>query len=183
MWVTKLLIFPVEIRIYCFKTTKFGQKLAFLVNLGQALPAYSMPCWWLWRAGCISQDTYLLYVFKRKKEQNRPIRKPRLDPLPWQSSPPLPHPPQQHGQYGSHGRAPPRRSASARGASPAPQALLRPRHPSTPSRTLAIFPSSLVSSSLAVSSWLAGLSWSWLSSRGPQTLAGRRTCRRRRRWS
>ena len=27
--------------------------------------AYSMPCWWvswwLWRAGCISQDTYLLY--------------------------------------------------------------------------------------------------------------------------
>ena len=66
MWVTKLLIFPVEIRIYCFKTTKFGQKLAFLVNLGQAMQAYSMPCWlvgwWLWRAGCISQDTYLLYV-------------------------------------------------------------------------------------------------------------------------
>ena len=30
MWVTKLLIFPVEIRIYCFKTTKFGPKLEFL---------------------------------------------------------------------------------------------------------------------------------------------------------
>ena len=44
MWVTKLLIFPVEIRIYCFKTTKFGQKLAFLVNLGQAMHAYLVPC-------------------------------------------------------------------------------------------------------------------------------------------
>ena len=48
----------------CPKTTKFGPKLAFLVNLGQAMQAYSVPCWlvvwWLWRAGCISQDTYLL---------------------------------------------------------------------------------------------------------------------------
>ena len=29
--------------------------------------AYSVPCWlvgwWLWRAGCISQDTYLLYNY------------------------------------------------------------------------------------------------------------------------
>ena len=65
MWVTKLLIFPVEIRIFCPKTTKFGPKLTFLVNLGQAMQAYSVICWWvgwwLWRAGCISQDTYLLY--------------------------------------------------------------------------------------------------------------------------
>ena len=44
MWVTKLLIFPVEIRIFCPKTTKFGPKLAFLVNFGQAMQAYSMPC-------------------------------------------------------------------------------------------------------------------------------------------
>ena len=44
MWVTKLMIFPVEIRIFCPKTTKFGPKLAFLVNLGQAMQAYSMPC-------------------------------------------------------------------------------------------------------------------------------------------
>ena len=43
MWVTKLLIFPVEIRIFCPKTTKFGPKLAFLVNLGQAMQAYSVP--------------------------------------------------------------------------------------------------------------------------------------------
>ena len=65
MWVTKLLISPVKKRIFCPKTTKFGPKLAFLVNLGQAMQAYSVPCWlvgwWLWRAGCILQDTYLLY--------------------------------------------------------------------------------------------------------------------------
>ena len=53
--------------MFCPKTTKFGPKLAFLVNLGQAMQACSVPCWlvgwWLWRAGCISQDTYLLYLF------------------------------------------------------------------------------------------------------------------------
>ena len=58
MWVTKLLISQVKKRIFC-------PKLAFLVNFGQAMQAYSVPCWWvglwLWRAGCISQDTYLLY--------------------------------------------------------------------------------------------------------------------------
>ena len=72
MWVTKLLIFPVEIRIYCFKTTKFGQKLAFLVNLGKAMQAYLVPCWlvgWCsWRAGCISQDSYLLYDITNTKD-------------------------------------------------------------------------------------------------------------------
>ena len=31
-------------RIFCPKTTKFGPKLTFLVNLGQAMQAYSMPC-------------------------------------------------------------------------------------------------------------------------------------------
>ena len=67
MWVTKLLISPVKKRIFCPKTTKSGPKLAFLVNLGQAMQAYLVPCWWigrwLWRAGCISQDTYLLYWY------------------------------------------------------------------------------------------------------------------------
>ena len=68
MWVTKLLISPVNKRIFCPKTIKFGPKLAFLVNLGQAMQAYSVPRWlvnwWLWRAGCISQDTYLLYTIQ-----------------------------------------------------------------------------------------------------------------------
>ena len=67
MWVTKLLISLVKIRIFCPRTTKFGSKLAFLFILGQALSAHLVPClwvgWWLWRAGCISQDTYLLYLF------------------------------------------------------------------------------------------------------------------------
>ena len=67
MWVTKLMISQVKKGIFCPKTTKFGLKLAFLVNLGQAMQAYLMPClwvgWWLWRAGCISQDTYLLYEY------------------------------------------------------------------------------------------------------------------------
>ena len=33
MWVPKLLLSPVEIRIFCPKTTNFGQKFAFLVIL------------------------------------------------------------------------------------------------------------------------------------------------------
>ena len=67
MWVTKLLISQVKKRIFC-------PKLAFLVNLGQAMQAYSVPCWcvgwWLWRAGCISQDTYLLYLKNERAFQN-----------------------------------------------------------------------------------------------------------------
>ena len=65
MWVTKLLISPVKKRIFCPKTTKFGPKLAYLV-------IWARPCWLIWcpvgglaggcGAGCISQDTYLLYV-------------------------------------------------------------------------------------------------------------------------
>ena len=70
MWVTKLLISPVKKKIFCPKTTKFGPKLAFLVDLGQTMQAFSVPCWWVswWlsRAGCISQDTYLLYIGKAK---------------------------------------------------------------------------------------------------------------------
>ena len=65
MWVTKLLISQVKKRIFC-------PKLAFLVNFGQAMQAYSVPCWWvgwwLWRAGCISQDTYLLYINSLRDE-------------------------------------------------------------------------------------------------------------------
>ena len=60
MWVTKLLISPVKKRIFCPKTTKFGLKLAFLFIAG-SFGALWVGGWWLWRAGCISQDTYLLY--------------------------------------------------------------------------------------------------------------------------
>ena len=66
MWVTKLLIFPVEIRIFCPKTTKFGPKLAFLVNLGQAMQAYSVPCWWVGGCGvrAVSRKTPIYFIFK-----------------------------------------------------------------------------------------------------------------------
>ena len=70
MWVTKLMIPQVKKRIFCPKTTKFGPNLAFLVDMGQAMQVFSVPCWWvgwwLWRAGCISQDTYLLYIFTNR---------------------------------------------------------------------------------------------------------------------
>ena len=65
MLVPKPLLTPLKIRIFGPKTAKIGQKYAFLVILGKALPAHLVPCWWLWRAGCISQDTYLLYYGDR----------------------------------------------------------------------------------------------------------------------
>ena len=71
MWVTKLLIFPVEIRIFCPKTTKFGPKLAFLVNLGQAMQAYSMPCCGS-VGGCgaraVSRKTPIYFIFTSKTQ-------------------------------------------------------------------------------------------------------------------
>ena len=39
MWVTKLLISPVEIRIFCPKTSKFGLKFAFLAGLAGSFGA------------------------------------------------------------------------------------------------------------------------------------------------
>ena len=40
MWVPKLLLSPVKIRMFCPKPTKFGAILVFLVILDQALPAH-----------------------------------------------------------------------------------------------------------------------------------------------
>ena len=65
MWVTKLLISPV-------KKGFFAQKPPNLARIWHFWPllAHSVPCWWvgwwLWRAGCISQDTYLLYLITKK---------------------------------------------------------------------------------------------------------------------
>ena len=47
MWVTKLMISQVKKRIFCPKTTKFGPKLAFLVDMGQVMQVFSVPCWWV----------------------------------------------------------------------------------------------------------------------------------------
>ena len=47
-------------------------KIGIFGQFGQAMQAYSVPCWWvgwwLWRAGCISQDTYLLYINSLRDE-------------------------------------------------------------------------------------------------------------------
>ena len=49
------------------QTMCLGVFLAFLFILGQALLAHLVPCWWvgrwLWRAGRISQDTYIYFVY------------------------------------------------------------------------------------------------------------------------
>ena len=70
MWVTKLLISPVKKRIFCPKTTKFGPKLALLVNLGQAMQAFSMPCCGS-VGGCgawtVSRKTPLYFMFNCQK--------------------------------------------------------------------------------------------------------------------
>ena len=66
MWVTKLLISPVKKRIFCPKTTKFGPKLAFLVNLVQAMQAYSMPCCGSvggFRARAVSRKTPIYFIY------------------------------------------------------------------------------------------------------------------------
>ena len=75
MWVPKLLLCPVKIRIFCPKTTKFGPKLAFLVIFGQALLSHLVPCcwvgWWLWRAGCISQTPiYFIFIILDERKMN-----------------------------------------------------------------------------------------------------------------
>ena len=68
MWVSKLLLSPGIIRIVCPKKKQIWPEIGIFGHLGQALPAHLVPYWrvgwWLWRAGCISHDTYLLYIIK-----------------------------------------------------------------------------------------------------------------------
>ena len=63
MWVTKLLISPVKIRIFCPKKSKFGPKMAFLFFLGQALPAHLV-------GGCgaraVSRKTPIYFMFTKQ---------------------------------------------------------------------------------------------------------------------
>ena len=65
MWVTKLLVCPVKIRIFSPKINKFGPKLAFLVIFGQA-------CQFIWCpvgglvGGCgtraVSRKTHIYFM-------------------------------------------------------------------------------------------------------------------------
>ena len=65
MWVTKLLISPVKIRIFCPKKFKFGPKMAFLFILGQALPAHLV-------GGCgaraVSRKTPIYFIVVRDEQ-------------------------------------------------------------------------------------------------------------------
>ena len=58
MWVTKLFISPLKKGFFNQKSPNLARKWHF-VHFGLGLA--SSFGWWLWRAGCISQDTYLLY--------------------------------------------------------------------------------------------------------------------------
>ena len=64
MWVTILLISPVKKRIFA-QNDQIWPKIGIFGWYGPGHAGFSVPCWWvgwrLWRAGCISQDTYLLY--------------------------------------------------------------------------------------------------------------------------
>ena len=72
MWVTKLLISPVKIRIFCPKKSKFGPKMAFLFFLGQALPAHLV-------GGCgaraVSRKTPIYFIHSILLSDNYSLRK------------------------------------------------------------------------------------------------------------
>ena len=61
MWVTKLLISPVKIRIFCPKTTKFGPKLAFLPGLAGSFGALLVG-WLVVGARAVSRKTPIYFI-------------------------------------------------------------------------------------------------------------------------
>ena len=67
MWVTKLLISSVKIRIFCPKKSKFGPKMAFLFILGQAFPAHLV-------GGCgaraVSRKTPIYFMWYKGRHKN-----------------------------------------------------------------------------------------------------------------
>ena len=62
MWVPELLLPPKIIRMFDPKTAIFAPKYAFLGTYRPCRLIWCLVGWWLWCAGNISQDTYLLYV-------------------------------------------------------------------------------------------------------------------------
>ena len=75
MWVTILLISPVKKRIFA-QNDQIWPKIGIFGWYGPGHAGFLVPCWWvgwrLWRAGCISQDTYLLYITWSKSKVLRP---------------------------------------------------------------------------------------------------------------
>ena len=66
MWVTKLLISQVKKKDFLPQNDQIWPKIGIFGQFGPGhaglFNALLWVGWWLWRAGCISQDTYLLYV-------------------------------------------------------------------------------------------------------------------------
>ena len=62
MWVTTLLISPVKKGCFAQKRPNLARNWHFWPLLAHLVPCWWVG-WWLWRAGCISQDTYLLYKY------------------------------------------------------------------------------------------------------------------------
>ena len=64
MGVPELLLPPDIIRMFGLKTAIFAQKYAFLGTYKpcRLMMPYWLVGWWLWCAGCISQDSYLLII-------------------------------------------------------------------------------------------------------------------------
>ena len=67
MWVTKLLISQVKKKDFLPQNDQIWPKIGIFGQFGPGqaglLNALLWVGLWLWRAGCISQDTYLLYGF------------------------------------------------------------------------------------------------------------------------
>ena len=64
IWVPKLLLSPVKVRIFGPKTAKFGPKYAFLVIFGQIL-AFLIPVGWLvggYVARSVSCKTHIYFI-------------------------------------------------------------------------------------------------------------------------
>ena len=67
MWVAKLLISPVKKKDFLPKNDQIWPRTGIFGQFGPGhaglFSALLVGRWWLWRAGCISQDTYLLYFY------------------------------------------------------------------------------------------------------------------------
>ena len=63
--------------------TKFGPKLAFLVNLDQAVQVLLVPCWlvgwWLWRGLYLARHLFTLFIYSSPRPP--PARAPPASPL------------------------------------------------------------------------------------------------------
>ena len=77
MWVTKLLISQVKKKDFLPQNDQIWPKIGIFGQFGPGhaglFNALLWVGWWLWRVGCISQDTYLLYIIQQNRIQQPSI--------------------------------------------------------------------------------------------------------------